>query len=231
MVGTRRDKILELFKFPFQCGIAKLYKYMSMAPGKIKYLEEVFRDREIFLPPPTKFNDPFECRPYLTWYKKGKKLRNYFDQMVSERFPEANRETKRQRIKEGYERFRRNQDKFMRKLYEEFISTTGLYCLTQVPDNILMWSHYSNGHNGIVLGFDANREYTILFEAIEVHYSIEYPLVNLMEIGEPEHFKKALLTKSLDWEYEREWRIIKTPPEGGTGKYKFTHDLLKGVIF
>jgi hypothetical protein len=231
MSETREDQILELFKFPFQCGITRLYKYMSMAPEKIKYLEEIFRDREIFLPSPTKFNDPFECRPYLAWYKKGKKLRDYFNQMVLEEFPETNRETRRRRIKEGYERFRTNQDIFMRNLYEEFLNSTGLYCLTQIPDNILMWSHYAKGHSGIVLEFNVTKEYSIFYEAIKVHYSKDYPLLNLMEIDEPQHFRNALLTKSVDWEYEDEWRIVKTPREGGTGKYKFAIDLLTGVIF
>jgi hypothetical protein len=230
MAETKVDRILKLFKFPFQSGITRLYKYASMAPEKINYLEEVFRDREIFFPPPTKFNDPFECRPLLSWYRKGTKLRDYFDQMVRDKFPEANRESRRRRIREGYERFRTNQDKFMKNLYEEFLNTTGIYCLTQIPDNILMWSHYLNGHSGIVLEFKATKEYTLFYEAIGVHYSKDYPLVNLMEIGEPEHFKKALLTKSIDWEYEKEWRIVKTPREGGTGKYKFANELLTGVI-
>lgn len=231
MAGTREDRILELFKFPFQYGITRLYKYISMQPDKIKYLEEVFRDREIFFSSPTKFNDPFECRPYLTWYRKGKKLRDFFDQMVLEKFPEDNRETRRRKCNEGYKRFRINQDKYMKNLYEEFLNFTGLYCLTQIPDNILMWSHYANGHNGLVLEFDVTKEYTLFYEAIEVHYSKEYPHVNLMEIGEPEHFKKALLTKSIDWNYEKEWRIVKTPREGGAGKYKFSNELLTGVIF
>jgi hypothetical protein len=227
---TRDERILRLFKDPISHGITKLYKYMSMAPEKIKYLEEVFRGREVFFPSPLKFNDPFECRPSCTWHRKGKELRDYIGKLVRERFPHSSRPVRRQRIKEGEKRFLKNQDCHMNDLFERFLNDTGLYCLSEISDNILMWSHYANGHDGVVLEFDRTKAYSLFYDALGVHYSEEYPRANLMELGEPEDYNNLLLTKSTDWAYEKEWRVIKSPNEGGSQKYKFSNELLTGVI-
>lgn len=227
---TRDERILRLFKDPISHGITKLYKYMSMAPEKIKYLEEVFRGREVFFPSPLKFNDPFECRPSCTWHRKGKELRDYIGKLVRERFPHSSRPVRRQRIKEGEKRFLKNQDCHMNDLFERFLNDTGLYCLSEISDNILMWSHYANGHDGVVLEFDRTKAYSLFYDALGVHYSEEYPRANLMELGEPEDYNNLLLTKSTDWVYEKEWRVIKSPNEGGSQKYKFSNELLTGVI-
>jgi hypothetical protein len=35
----------------------------------------------------------------------------------------------------------------------------GLICLSEVSDDILMWSHYTRGHSGFVIGFDTANEF------------------------------------------------------------------------
>src|SRR5262249_33519683 len=35
----------------------------------------------------------------------------------------------------------------------------GLICLSEVPDDILMWSHYTEGHSGLVIGFNTTDEF------------------------------------------------------------------------
>lgn len=97
-------------------------------------------------------------------------------------------------------------------------------------DDILMWSHYTDGHKGLCLEFDPTKEITLFGQALKVRYSYDYPSVNIINIGEPEEFRKALLTKSKHWEYEQEWRIVKPKDEGGQGIHRFQPELLTGVI-
>jgi len=220
-IKTREERILELYKFPFQSGVPKLYKYRSMASKQeIDWLEEVFRNREIYLSSPIQLNDPFECRPYITWHKSTHNLKDYFSREVDKRFPYANRKIRREELKNAAKRFKSNQEHFIKDAYEDFLRNTGLYCLSEINDDLLMWSHYSNGHRGVILEFDTNKENSLFWEALDVHYSKEYPVVNIMEIDEPEEYRKLLLRKFIQWEYEKEWRIIRNPAEGGPGKYK-----------
>jgi len=230
-IKTREERILEQYKFPCNSDVPKLYKYRSMATEQeILRIEEIFRDRKIYLSSPIQLNDPFECRPYLTWYRSSRKIQDYFLGEVQKRFRDANRETRRQELKKAKDRFKSNAEDFIKNAYIDFLRTTGLYCLSQINDDLLMWSHYCNGHRGVVLEYDTNKEYSLFWEALDVQYNEEYPVVNIMEIGEPEEYRKLLLTKFIQWEYEKEWRIIRTPGEGGPGKYRFDAELLTGVI-
>lgn len=233
MPKTREEKIKELLKTPMLFGLRKLYRYRSM---KSQELEGIFTKREIYLPKPNDFNDPFECRPRLTWHMSGLKRDLWLRKLVKKNNPSANRKTREQLINEFKIKLTSGTE-IIKHSYEQFLNTTGLYCLSEKEDDILMWSHYTFGHRGLCIEFDAIHDAAtsgrMLFgQALKVNYSVELrPTVNVMDIGEPEEYQKALLTKSNHWEYEQEWRIIKTEGEGGPGLKPFHPSSLTGVIF
>jgi Protein of unknown function (DUF2971) len=69
----------------------------------------------------------------------------------------------------------------------------------------LMWSHYADNHQGVCLEFAV--EDPLFGFAQEVMYLSSYPQWaphSLMSTDEP----SVLLTKSDDWQYEHEYRII-----------------------
>lgn len=43
----------------------------------------------------------------------------------------------------------RTENYYFNKIQKEI----GVYCLTTVPDSILMWSHYANNHKGVCLEY------------------------------------------------------------------------------
>ena len=122
---------------------------------------------------------------------------------------------------------------FLRKQYARR-DELGVYCLTTLKDNILMWAHYSNNHKGFCLEFDHKGEF--FGRAHPITYSKVMPKFNIlnMTVGETykqtEFFVNALLTKAEDWKYEDEWRIVYTPKEGGPGIHTFPEKRLNGVI-
>jgi len=198
-------------------------------------LEGIFTRRQIYLPRPIDFNDPFECRPRLTVYNSGLKRQSFIRERVRKIFPPNERKARKELMKE-YDRRLRSSPEIIESAYEEFVKTTGLYCLSEKNDDILMWSHYSNGHRGLCVEFDAIIDAAfsgmMLFgQALKVNYREERPTLNVMAIGQPTEYQKALLTKSNHWDYEEEWRVIKTEPEGGPGVRHFRPEVLTGVIF
>lgn len=51
-----------------------------------------------------------------------------------------------------------NQDSYHNEIAEqvnELSKTAGIVCFSATNDNILMWSHYADQHNGVVIGFDS----------------------------------------------------------------------------
>lgn len=104
--------------------------------------------------------------------------------------------------------------------------------MTRQPLNSLMWSHYGDSHQGVVVGIDVdiaglNDQHSNIIpsEFGEVIYCLNKPHKNLpivseetlMSIGEDIEFdanmfnlvKRAFLYKPLEWAYEEEVRIVK----------------------
>ena len=220
-----RPGVKELIEVIRPYPVEYLYKYRSMGSAG---LVELFSERKIYLNNATKFNDPFECRPALTYHQSALKRQLLLKEMTRHHFPDANRQAVRKLMK-GKDHLLTNPT-VLEASYQGFVNTVGIYCLSERNDDILMWSHYADSHQGLCLQFDASTEKTIFWEAFKVVYQEEYPVVNIMDMGKAEEFRKALLTKSDHWNYEQERRILKMELEGGPGHYSFAPELLKGVI-
>jgi hypothetical protein len=221
-----RDEVEKLLKAIRPYPVQHLYKYRSMTS---KGLQDIFKKRKVFLNNATKFNDPFECCPQLTVDRDSRKQKEYLKKLTTERFPGASRAEVR-RLMRGKSAFLTDQGR-LRNAYNEFIATVGVYCLSEKKDDLLMWAHYSDAHRGLCIEFDATEEGSLFWEAFAVVYQQDYPIVNMMRMGEPDQFRRALLTKSEHWAYERERRVLKAEYEGGVGEYLFPPVALTGVIF
>ncbi len=103
----------------------------------------------------------------------------------------------------------------------------GVYCLSEVADDILMWAHYSKGHTGFCVQFRHEKE-PFLGGAQPVSYSAAYPAAASILDDRTRAVTKTLLTKARFWDYEREWRVFDL--DGGPGVRRFPPELLTGVI-
>lgn len=111
----------------------------------------------------------------------------------------------------------------------EFRSKRGVSCFAEVPDNLLMWSHYSDHHKGFCLEFRTDLD--PFPKAFKVKYSARMPAFDLEPMLCSKDFDQVLdlfCTKSIDWQYEREWRCIHN--EVGTA-YTYETEALTGVYF
>jgi len=204
-----------------------LYKYRSMTSQS---LERIFTNNEIFLSDPTAFNDPFECRPLLLTHNSPLKRKRFIESIVKHRFPnyskhEIKKIAKKNKIAKNF-----ISKPFIEETYRRFIKDVGVYCLSEIPDDILMWAHYSDCHKGICIKFKADLEFSLFWESLKVTYQDSYASVNVMAMNESSQFFNALATKSSHWKYEQERRIVKLLAEGGPGYHKFSPSLLSGVI-
>lgn len=82
--------------------------------------------------------------------------------------------------------------------------------LSQNPEHELMWAHYANGHNGIVIG--ANFDSRILnIRPIEYDGIVE--ITEQRDVVSTEDALNILSHKSANWEYEQEHRVFLTEGE------------------
>ncbi|MEH6452172.1 MAG: DUF2971 domain-containing protein, partial [Psychromonas sp.] len=132
----------------------------------------------------------------------------------------------------------KNIEKLIRngEFHKGLMEPIGICCLSMVPDSILMWSHYSEHHKGIVVEFDTFQDqYTELYDVEKklIGYPIVYQeaMPKISARNGQDGFsavESTILTKSPSWKYEKEVRVIST--HSGPGIHKFDHSLISRVI-
>jgi len=107
---------------------------------------------------------------------------------------------------------------------EKTVNNSRLACFSRYFDNILMWSHYSNKHTGVVIGYNYQsvQDCGGKIAGSDVDYRIhpnklrtgEYA-GEIHEILESEYSTRKLFTKHPSWAYEQEYRLLTTESNGG----------------
>jgi hypothetical protein len=122
-------------------------------------------------------------------------------------------------------------------------ATCKVLCLSANNDNLLMWSHYANEHRGVVFQMSCLEKPDSSWSvAREIKYSKKMPrFVDQQEIrqlicgqAEPrreEIVERTVLTKSIDWSYEQEWRVYIYSQQEGFEFLPFEPQELSAVYF
>lgn len=108
------------------------------------------------------------------------------------------------------------------------LNETRVCCFSEVPDNILMWSHYAKSHTGVCLKFDLTIPCDTFDFPLKVIYQEHYMICDIFQNVE-EKIQQLIQTKSDLWSYEQEVRIVKIHETAN--KIQFPNDALVGVIF
>lgn len=212
---------------------SRLYKYRSLSGEAGDRLLQSIIDSQVYLPSPSTFNDIFDCRPvFSSTGSDDDFIRNYI-QVCRKRgrydpYPALFTEALGV-IGDPVRDFRlKHVSNEMQRDMANILARAGIYCLSEKRDDLLMWAHYADNHRGICLEFDGKSPF--MLEAMRVIYTDRRPSIDqLRRAGSHAEMEKALLTKSSQWSYEAEWRIIHQVL--GTGFVSFTPSALTGVIF
>lgn len=185
-----------------------VYKYLSAE--RIDVLE----NSEIRFTQPCDLNDPFETLPNFSLYRE--QLRNSLIAKRVEKFGSHAATV-------GLEILDLMIDGTLSNFSEKLSPHFGVLSLSRCRDNILMWSHYANNHSGFVVGFDSSNSFfdPVKGKAIDglrpVIYSNERAVVPQkgFEFSDESEMREAnqylFFTKSEDWRYEQEMRILADP--------------------
>lgn len=160
-----------------------IYKHLSF-DQYFKVLE-IFTDCHLKFTPPARFNDPYDC--------------------VAVTEIEGNK----------------NPDLLQKALTEKLAVT----CFNNNPLSILMWSHYAQSHQGFVIEFRIPQPFIYgpapdVLTLLKVIYTDTFPKTVLPSIPFTpwsndflkimnQMVKNQFLTKSIEWKYEEEFRVLK----------------------
>jgi hypothetical protein len=112
------------------------------------------------------------------------------------------------------ERIDRLYDDMTRDWYHQLRNDYPIFCMSANRGDILQWAHYANAHRGLCIHFDHKRPPFAV--ALAVRYTDDYPRLRIpvLDRGQ-EAITTMLLRKSSHWTYEKEYRLIRFPPEAG----------------
>jgi hypothetical protein len=177
---------------------------------------KLLTERSVFLASPANLNDPFDASLPFRYDPSEMTPENIFKKLIEvgrRAYPDVTEEKLHERAFNEQRSGRFENDTYWKEVHEDtkqnLHKTFGLLSLTTKNDNLLMWAHYGNCHNGFCVGFDSD----ILFDTIggtigPVIYQEEFPVVSMFgDSGET--MIRFLNTKSPHWSYEEEYRITK----------------------
>ncbi len=104
----------------------------------------------------------------------------------------------------------KNKEALVQKIYDRIRNETGIYCFfTGAPIHPLMWAHYADSHTGFCIEYDFEDQ-TRETPLYEVDYSTKPLKLSIDELllCPQQAFTRLLTTKSSEWQYEKEFRLI-----------------------
>jgi hypothetical protein len=202
-----------------------LYKYRSLKTKNDKlHTGRILTHNEIYFAKYTEFNDPFDCRLHVSAkvpFEVHKKKFRELNPDLSESKVDA--QTRADLHPDSITK----REKKIRADLHRINKKAGIFSMSAIRDNLLMWSHYADSHRGICLEFEVTNGKLFGCDLSEVIYQETYPKLTVCDEINFEFVKTYMTTKSFDWSHEKEWRII---IDKKTGCQVFPSDELSGVI-
>jgi hypothetical protein len=201
---------------------------------------------ELYFSSPASFNDPFDSKIKHNYSLLNDEERNsYIQNLLSkgkQNFDNLSIQLSHQNRVQLIEMMMNDKEKFQvwaEELEIDVINKTiGIISFSLQWKNILMWSHYAKNHSGYCIGLNEAKLRKI--SKIEygglVHYPLDnkFPSVHPM-MDENDSFYLKFFTKSKDWNYEEEYRIVNfIPPDkdidSSNRLLKYNADFIDEVI-
>jgi hypothetical protein len=195
-----------------------LYKFRSFRDENHKAM---LTDNKLFFATPDKFNDPFDCSVPIRYddFTKAEFI-SYWTDVFRRDSPNVRDYETRKKAKDLYSQFRspsgrKKMEEYQKEVIRRMRSTDfGVFSLTTNLSSILSWSHYADWHRGFCVGFHTLSLGAFLekqgpsLDIRPVDYTEEYPLINAYKTSDDEKTNKIIWTKSKDWKYEDEYRVL-----------------------
>ncbi|MGK0272653.1 MAG: hypothetical protein ACI88H_003326 [Cocleimonas sp.] len=191
-----------------------LYKYRTIDQAK-----QILDNFSFWFATPDTFNDPFDCGLSENQAPTLDDARKHFKRL---KIAEST-------IEQSIELYRRYPEKLVelvKNTKEKSIYSKGVLSLSEKFDDILMWSHYSQYHQGAVFGLDMEADLDFFVTPIRIDYKDSYEELNYLAAPDKSTID-TLKIKSSQWRYESEIRIYKNK----SGLHKISEMAIREVYF
>jgi len=190
-----------------------LYKYRT-----IKQLKLVLDNYSFWFASPNTFNDPFDCSLSEESYELEDARKHFRSIGIEEHH-----------ISRMIEMLRKDPSKLqelINTVKEKTINNKGILALSSCYDDILMWSHYADYHQGVAIGLEVRNDLEFFLMPIKIDYRDTYEVLNYLKDPQKATID-TLKIKSSEWGYEKEVRVYKN----NSGLYVLNPEAIKEIRF
>ena len=199
----------------------EVYKYLH------PHRKDFFKTYRLRFTQPMALNDPYECLPAISETDYKKLLKQAVESVENEDLMSriTTNDTERQMIlnelssaceslEQQYKESNRVEEMFMESYLRNLNERVVIFCLSKRNDSSLMWSHYTDGHKGFIIGFESEHKFfkrqkddpPDIGTLEEVRYSADRYVVDIANL---KITSELFLIKNNEWEYEKEMRLVK----------------------
>jgi hypothetical protein len=187
----------------------RLWKYREWN----EYARRLIVHGELYYAKTDELNDPFEFRWREDYPKCNTEIDAFVREMLALNYPN---DSIAERTVHYHDMFREAKEYAERVRRGGPLMTStkimhGLFCASEVNNDILMWSHYAGKHTGVCVGFRLNAVKPKIL--LPVNYTDELPIISVWTYAKCDGQVMVDLscTKAKHWSYEKEWRTIHNP--------------------
>lgn len=191
-----------------------LYKYRT-----IVQTEKILDNFSFWFATPDSFNDPFDCNLSETKPPNLTDAETHFKRIGIEGSVLS-------RSLEIYNKQPEKLIELVTTIKEKTIFSKGVLSLSEKHDDILMWSHYSDYHKGVVIALSLKTDIPFFISPIKIDYKNKYDVLNYLRNPNKSTID-TLKVKSSQWQYEREIRIYKSD----SGLHQIDEKAITGIYF
>lgn len=213
-----------------------LYKYRSW---KDEFHRKVLTHRQLFLSPPSWFEDPKDCKNPIRYDLLTDKERiQLIEHNLRESQPGKSRQVYRKMARDAYKNSGLRDDRVIMEQQEEtfrlFDERLGVLCLTENFSSLEMWRKYSDNHNGYCVGFHPEKLSDFVGGGGNVEYVPELPTIYPYPMDSRNtQIIKQLFYKEDKWKFEEEYRNFRftpNPMKMGDRIIILPHEAFKEII-
>jgi hypothetical protein len=204
-----------------------LFKYFQINDN----FKTTLVNNQIWFSSPDDFNDPFDCN-LKCQYLKDVEFEERINDELREEFNsvDCNEQYFRKHkmltsIAEAHDDNLKTNTSKLNINFQESVKDMGVACFSKKNDSILMWSHYADNHKGVCLKFKTS-DAKFFDNVATVKYTEKFPNLNYeFQYSDSQNF--LFFTKSKEWTYEEEVRVLKKPRQ----LFKFKPEVLDSIYF
>jgi hypothetical protein len=196
-----------------------LYRYIRISGERFVWFHDLAIQSTMYFPPFHELNDPFEGKVQLDFAATPEEIRAFWTRWLSDQgllLDDA--------AKAGIEAHvgGANDPAHHASLSGAVatdLSEYGVASFTESEDDAQMWANYAEGHRGVCLRFNT----VALFLPARDGFTPPVPIAYVPELPRLAFYRNSwfqrtlalVATKTKNWAYEKEWRIIHEAAHGG----------------